>query len=169
LKGLIILVCACAVSVGLSACAQFTPSVSAGIVPGTSAAKDVEAKMGQPAEKIAAANGDSVWFYPQNQAGRQTIAVRVSPDGIVRSVEERLEPEYIRKIVAGVTTTAQARELLGPPFRVARLPLQQRDVWEYLFYDQMAVKQILGLQFSPDGIVREINITRDPTEASAAK
>ena len=124
--------------------------------------------MGQPAARITLANGDSVWFYPQNRAGRQTIAVRISPDGIVRSVEERLEPEQIRKIVVGVTTTGQTRELLGPPYRVGHLPLLQRDVWEYLFYDKMAVKQVLSLQFSLDGIVREINITRDPTDFSGA-
>lgn len=125
--------------------------------------------MGQPAEKITLANGDSVWFYPQNQAGRQTIAVRISPDGIVRSVEERLEPEQIRKIAAGVTTGGQARELLGPPYRVGRLPLVQRDVWEYLFYDEMAIKQVLSLQFSSDGVVQEVNIARDPLEVSGAK
>jgi hypothetical protein len=157
---------ACAIVSGLSACAPFALSGSGGISPGTSAAKDVEASMGQPAEKLALANGDSLWFYPQNRAGRQTIAVRISRDGIVRSIEERLEPDNFSRIVAGVTTTAQAHELLGPPYRIGHLPLLQRDVWEYLFYDKMAAKQILSLQFSSDGVVREVNITRDPIDFS---
>ena len=167
----ILLILTWVVGLALSSCESITPFEPFqhhvnDLVPGTSVAKDVESRMGQPTEKINLANGDSVWFYAQNRAGRQTIAVRISPDGIVRSVEERLEPEQISKIVAGVTTTGQTRELLGPPYRIGRLPLLQRDVWEYLFYDKMAVKQILNLQFSLDGIVREISITRDPVDFS---
>ena len=156
----------CGFGMVLGGCASLT---GGGLIPGKSVAKDVEAAMGQPAEKISSPNGDSIWFYPRHQAGRQTIAVRIAPDGTVRSVEERLEPEYMAKVVAGVTTASQARELLGPPYRVTRLPLLQREVSDYLFYDGMGVKQVLSLQFSPDGIVREINVVRDPTEVSGAK
>ena len=134
------------------------------LLPGKSVVKDVEGQMGQPAEKITLANGETEWFYPRNQAGRQTIAVQFSPDGVVRSIEERLEPGVIRKVVPEVTTMRQVRELLGPPNRVTRASLfREREGWEYFIYDASQQKDILYLQFSPDGVLRDKYITRDPT------
>ena len=113
MKRMMELIVACIAGLALSSCesigsfAPFTPFHVNGIVPGTSVAKDVEAKMGPPAEKIGLVNGDSVWFYPRNRAERQTIAVRISADGVVRSVEESLEPDNLRKIVAAIDYNEQ--------------------------------------------------------------
>lgn len=69
--------------------------------------------------------------------------------------------EDLGKLVPGTTTTSQVRELLGPPRRVARLDRQQRDVWEYRRYVDPMDEHLVAVQFSPDGIVREVLMLKD--------
>lgn len=69
--------------------------------------------------------------------------------------------EDLGKLTAGVTTTAQVRALLGPPLRVARLDRQQREVWEYRRYVDPFDDRHVAVQFSPDGIVREVLVLKD--------
>lgn len=142
----------------LAGCAAYN---GRGLVPGKSVAAEVQSLMGTPDEKIALANGDAVWFYPRNPYGPHTYAVRFAPDGVVREVEQRLTVQNLQKLVAGVTTSKQARELLGPPWRVSRLDRQQRDVWEYYMYNDVQVEHYLYVQFSGDGFVREVLLLRD--------
>src|SRR5262249_12302780 len=132
-----------------------------GLVPGQSRAADVEAQMGPPAEKLSASNGESVWFYPRQPFGRQTYAVRIGSNGVVRGVEQRLTVENVNKLTPG-TTEAAVRELLGPPWRVTHLARLQRDVWEYTMYNQNASldQYFLYVQFS-GGAVREVLMMRD--------
>ena len=71
--------------------------------------------------------------------------------------------EDLRKLAPGTTTTSEVRELLGPPVRVVRFDRMQRDVWEYRRYmDPMNEFQV-AVQFSPDGIVREVLVLKDYT------
>jgi hypothetical protein len=142
----------------LAGCASYS---GRGLVPGQSRSADVESLMGAPAEKVAAANGETVWFYPRQPFGRQTYAVRVGPDGIVRGVDQRLTVENMHKLAAGTTTKKEARELLGPPWRVSRQDRQQRDVWEYSMYDARQFEYNLYIQFSGDGVLREVLLLRD--------
>lgn len=153
-----LLVASLAIVLLLAGCASFSGS---GLVPGQSRSGDVEAQMGQPAEKIALASGGSVWFYPRQPFGRQTYAVTLDEGGIVRAVEQRLTVENMHKLAQGTTTTKQARELLGPPWRVSRLERQQREVWEYSMYNAAGFEYYLYVQFSGDGVVREVLLLRD--------
>src|SRR5258706_8190340 len=88
-----------------------------GLVPGQSTEKDVQAQMGPPAERLKASDGDSIWFYPSQPFGRQMYAVRLTPAGAVRSVEQVLTESNLAKMVPGVSTRGQARGLFGPPFQ----------------------------------------------------
>lgn len=132
-----------------------------GLVPGTSDAKDVEALMGPPAERITVAGGDSVWFYPRNPAGPHTYAVRLNPQGIVQAIDQRLTMDNLARLVPGTTTRAEARALLGPPWEVSRLPRQQREVWSYRMDNGLFVEHDLYLQFSADGVLRESILLKD--------
>ena len=158
MKNPAILVLGAALAAG---CASYDGS---GLVAGQSTTADVERLMGRPAEKVAAANGDSTWFYPHNPAGRDTYAVRVSTEGVVRSVEQRLTVDNMAKLVAGSTTTKEVRELFGPPNRVIRMERQQREAWEYYYYNPIQIPFILYVQASADGIVREVVTIRDPSQ-----
>lgn len=117
--------------------------------------------MGTPADKVALSAGESVWFYPRQPFGRRMLAVRLGPDGVVRGVEQRLTPENVRKLVPGTTQAKDVRELLGPPWRVARLERQHRDVWEYAIYDLRGFEYVLYVQLSGEGVVREVLMLRD--------
>ncbi|MEW6687673.1 MAG: hypothetical protein AB1452_01150 [Pseudomonadota bacterium] len=150
-----ILLCA---AVLLAGCASYD---GRGLVPGKSTSGDVQALMGSPAERLASADGGSVWYYPRNPAGLHTYAVRIGPDGVMRGIEQRLTVENMGKLVAGTTTAKQVRELLGPPWRVTRLERQRRDVWEYSMYDAVQDEHFLYVQFSGDGLVREVLLLRD--------
>jgi hypothetical protein len=65
------------------------------------------------------------------------------------------------KLAQGTTTAKEARELLGPPWRVSRLERQQREVWEYAMYNASGFEYYLYVQFSGDGVVREVLLLRD--------
>ncbi len=131
-----------------------------GLVPGVATAAQAEALMGSPAETRSTADGGKVLVFTRAPLGRHTYAVALGPDGKVRGVEQLLTWANTEKLLAGTTTRPQVRELLGPPGIVSRLPRQQREVWEYkwLHYDE---KRILWVQFSDDGIVREVLNMRD--------
>jgi hypothetical protein len=144
----------------LAGCASYD---GRGLVAGRSTAAEVEGLMGQPREKLALKDGDTIWFYPRNPMGRDTYAVRVSPDGRVRSVEQTLTVENSARLVAGTSTTRDVREIFGPPNRVIRMGMQQRDAWEYFLYNGVQVPHTLYVQASADGIVREVFLVRDPS------
>ncbi len=65
------------------------------------------------------------------------------------------------KIRPGETSSAQVRELLGPPLRVTRFDRLQRDVWEYRRYEDPTDDRQVAVQFSSDGIVREVIVLKD--------
>lgn len=135
-----------------------------GLVADSSTAADVERVMGRPAEKLVSANGDSTWFYPHGPAGRDTYAVRIAPDGRVRAVDQRLTEANMAKLIAGTTTAKEVREIFGPPGRVIRMDRQQREAWEYFYFNPVQIPFILYVQTSADGIVREVLTIRDPSQ-----
>ena len=156
---------AAALALLLAACVSYDGS---GLTVGTSRAADVEAKMGAPDEKLASEGGGSIWFYTRPSGGH-SFAVELGPDGIVRKIDSRLTEENIAGIRAGVSSRAEVRALLGPPHFVSHLDRQQREVWEYKRL-QVTERRVLWVQFSGDGLVREVldSIDHDYLPASAA-
>ncbi len=155
------------ISLALAGCASIN---GRGLVPGQSTGKDVEALMGAPAERITVSGGDSLWYYPSQPMGRQTWAVRLTPAGVVRSVDQLLTEENLKNIVGGTTTAKQAREILGPPWRTSHNSRMQRDVWEYTMFNATQWDYFLYLQLSSDGVVREVLLMKDYIkEVGAAK
>jgi hypothetical protein len=131
-------------------------------VPGVSSAADVEALMGPPAEKVlVAADGEEVWFYPRQPTGLHTFAVRMGPDKVMRGIEQRLTEQNMQQLVPGRTTAKETRELFGPPWRSARNFLGDRDCWDYRMYNVVQVEYILSVQFSDDGLLREVVFLQD--------
>lgn len=144
----------------LMACASFD---GRGLVAGRSTAAEVGARMGATADRIALANGDTVLYFSRQPAGRAMYVVTLAPDGVMKSIDQRITRQNFAKIVAGVWTGKEVRELLGPPALAGRLALQPRDWWEYKFreypdYDY----RVLWVQFSEDGVVRELLDMPDP-------
>jgi len=140
----------------LSGCA----ATGQGLVGGVSTSADVLAQMGHPAERVAAADGDTIWFYP-NHFGRVTYAVHVAPDGRVRLVDQVLDEAHVARIAAGQTTRAQVGAMFGPPYQTTYLPRQKREVWTWNMFNVQQIPHQLHVQMSDDGIVREVLMLED--------
>ena len=141
-----------------SGCASFDGS---SLVPGRSTAKEVEALMGVPADRIKLADGDTNWYYPRQPTGRMMFVVRMSPDGVMRAKDQLLTEKNLTRLVRDATTREQAREIVGPPWRVAQMERQQREVWEYYVFNVEQMEYFLYLQFSHDGVLREVMMLKD--------
>ena len=142
----------------LAGCASFDGK---GLASGSSVAQ-VEAVMGPPKDKVAVAGGDTIWFYPRGPFSPYTFAVRMSAAGTMLSVEQVLTEQNWSRIRIGQSTGREVRELIGPPMGSKRLERQQREVWGYTVESTIGVRHYLYVQFSADGIVRELVMVRDP-------
>ena len=80
-----------------------------------------------------------------------------------RSGGQGPSPEDLGRIRPGVTTTGEVKALLGPPIHVTRFDRMDRDVWEYRRYNDPMDELHIAVQFSPDGIVREVLALKDYT------
>jgi outer membrane protein assembly factor BamE (lipoprotein component of BamABCDE complex) len=56
---------------------------------------------------------------------------------------------------------AEVRDLLGAPHRVESLPRIEREVWTYKTLNEGIWRKDLFVQFSRDGVVREILLLND--------
>jgi len=124
------------------------------LVPGQSTATDAEARLGEPAQQLKLANGDRALYFSRLPNGRAMYVVTVGPDGVMKSIEQRMNQASFARIVPNAWTRKEVSELLGPPGKVGRLERQQREWWEYRY--AYGYPRILYVQFSDDGVVREM-------------
>ena len=123
------------------------------LVPGQSTISDVEAK--HPAEKRVVA-GETVYYFPELPWGYRSYAARVSSDGKLLAMEQRLTPENIGKVVRGKTTGDEVRDLLGPPWEPIHYARMERDVWTYpMRIGADPTPKWFVVHVAPDGIVSD--------------
>ena len=136
----------------LSGCGSFN---GYGLMPGSSGEADVVALMGTPSQKVALPNGDSALYFSRLPEGRAVFVVRVGPNGVMKSIEQRLNRANLKMIFAGTSTMKEVRELFGPPGKEGSLERQARTWWEYKYFD-VDQRRVIWVQFSGDGVVREV-------------
>ena len=141
----------------LVACATFD---GRGLTPGQSSAADVERVMGTPAEKRQVAGGETWYYYPRQPFGRKTFVARMSPEGRLVAIEQRLTDENIAKIVPNTTRAEQVRDLLGPPYAAGHYARLERNIWTWHMrrFGDPGIPVQLNVQMSADGLVREVYI-----------
>lgn len=134
------------------------------LVPGQSTLNDVERIMGQPADKRVGAQGETVYWYPQLPYGRANYAARISPDGRLIAMEQRLTEENILKVLKG-TSAAEVYDLLGPPYQPTLFTRLEREVWTYpMLVQGYGYPKWFVVQLSLDErTVREAFLMDDPT------
>ena len=147
------------VLVFLAGCASYS---GRGLVPGQATASDADKLMGPAAEQRPGPGGETVRYYSRQPYGREIYAARFGADGRLIAIEQRLTTDNLEKMVRGSWTANQVRDLLGPPFEVHRLPGPDREAWTYWMHGTTFPKH-LYVQFSPDGILREVIYIDDPT------
>ena len=131
-----------------------------GLMPGQSTEAEVEKLMGPSKDKRAGPDGETVLWFPRLPAGRVSYAARISTDGRLIAVEQRLTGENVARLVPGTSRESDVRDLLGPPYRVDPFPRMQRDAWTY--QAQGIQPQLIVVQFSQDHILREAYMIDDP-------
>jgi hypothetical protein len=139
-------------ALSIAACASFD---GRGLVPGQSSEADVAATMGRPALTLERPGGGRLLYFSRLPYGREIYKASIGPDGALRSLEPTLTPANIRGLEMDKATRDQARELLGPPYRITRAPFKPLEVWEYP-WRIMEDRRILWLSFSDDGVLREM-------------
>ena len=115
------------VAVFLAAC---TSPETYRLVPGESTAHDVEMMLGQPADKRAGPDGQTIYWYPQLPWGRASYAARIDEDGTLLAIEQRLVEENTKQVAPG-WSAAQVYDLLGPPWWPETYPRMERTAWTY--------------------------------------
>jgi hypothetical protein len=148
----------CAVAL-LAACSTnpFLPK------PGDSVTQ-LEKEMGPAADKRVHSDGETWYYYPRQPHGLAMYVARVSQDGKVIAVEQRLTDQNVAQLQKGKSSADEVRDLLGPPWKVWPFPRMQRDIWEYRMMTDAGggTPQGLYVQLSPDKVVREIYVLNDP-------
>ena len=147
------------VAIVLSGCASYS---GRGLAPGQSGAAEVEAVMGPPAERSHSANGETILWFPRFPFGRQSYAARIGADGKLIAIEQRLTPENVARLQPGRTTAKEVHDLLGPPWREDAYPRLAREIWTYPMMASDPTPKHFYVQFSGDGVVRELYLLDDP-------
>lgn len=122
--------------------------------------------MGAPAVRRALPEGDTALYFSRLPAGRAMYVAVFGADGVLKSLEQRLTRQNFAKIAAGAWTRAQVLDLLGPPGDSGWLSRERREWWEYKYYDYD--RRVLYVQFSQEGVVREVLDMMDPAEVKPA-
>ena len=154
------LVLALAAGLLAAGCASFD---GRGLVPGHSTAADVEAAMGPAADKRITAAGETVYYYPRLPWGYATYAARISSNGRLVALEQRLTLENTARLKPDVTRAEEVRDLLGPPFEPMKSPLNDRVIWTYpMRVPGYPTPKWFLVQLSSDGVLRETYFIDDP-------
>jgi hypothetical protein len=142
------------------------PAVS--LTPGVSTEGEVLAAMGQPALRAKGAGGEMVLWYPRFPYGRQSYAARISPDGRLVGIENRLTDPHIATLKVNETRKEEVLQIIGPPYRSSRFERMQREIWDYPMPCLVSCFILLA-QFSPDGVLRELYQVLDPDTLSRGR
>lgn len=146
----------------IAGCASYS---GYGLQPGVATRDDVIRVMGTPAQRTAAANGETVLWYPRLPYGRESFAARIAPDGKLVAIEQRLAREYFSQLKPNAMRRDDVLALVGPPYRITQFKRLDREVWDYPTPCFMTC-ELLVVQFSPDGVMREAFRVQDPEALS---
>ena len=142
----------------LGGCASYS---GAGLVPGVSTASDVEAVMGAPTEVREVPGSGTVLWYPRMPYGDGSYAALIGRDGKLLSIEQRITEENVAHILPGRSTADDVRSIVGPPYRIDQFARMGREIWTYKL-QVFPFPKALFVQFSYDGVVREVYYMDDP-------
>ena len=151
--------CGAAAGVTLAGCA-----VTA-FQPGT-AQSEIRTAMGAPAAVMTARDGTTEWQYPQGPSGLHTYIARFDAQDRLRSWEQALDDDHFMRIRVGESTTADVKELVGPPWRTMDFPRKGETAWDYRYQDTWGYLVEYSVIFDKAGLVaskfpRRLNDGRD--------
>lgn len=130
------------------------------IAPNSTSADELVKKLGKPTETRANSAGGEFWDYVYGPAGTETWRYAVDGGRTVRSVEQLLTYQRLYKVVTGVTTEREVRELLGKPSQISRLAMGPS--WEWRVNLQPTMGNFV-VNFNHKGIATSTAVLMDPS------
>ena len=132
------------------------------LVPGQSTLSDVERTMGHAADKRIV-GGETVYYYPRLPWGYESYAARMSADGKLISLEQRLTDANIKKVKPEVTRGSEVLDLLGPPYEPMKQARTGSEIWTYpMRIAGFPTPKWFLVTVGPDGVVSEAYLIDDP-------
>ena len=136
------------------------------IVPNATHADELLKKLGTPTDTRTDPQGGEWWEYAYGPEGTETWLFGIDRSRMVRSSTQLLTHERLHRVVPGVTTEAQVRELLGKPRRITRFVAE--TAWEWRV-DLKPSKGLFVVRFGPNGLATGINVLEDNSMDSSDK
>jgi hypothetical protein len=115
--------------------------------------QDVRSKAGRPTD-VRLAPDEEIWEYATGPEGVETHVVAFDSRGVVRSVEQVLTLDNIRRLTPGKTTREETRALLGRPGDINMM--NGKEVWEWRFRPFGFIPEVLAVSFGGDGLVTDV-------------
>jgi len=141
-------------------CASYAGS---GLKPGVDSEARVREVMGEPAMKLANADGTTTLAYPRGPTGYDTFMARLTSAGRLESIEQVLDTRHFNRIVPGLGKEDVLR-IIGPPRLEQPFPRQQELAWDYRYLDEWGFSSILSVMFDAQGRVKHKVMAREPKD-----
>lgn len=129
------------------------------IVPNKTTTSELLQKLGKPTETRRDKQGGESWDYAYGPQGTETWRYGIDRSKKVTSATQLLTLERLHRVVPGVTTTAEVRELLGEPRDV--MPFMSEVAWEW-YVNLGPTPSLFVVTFTPNGVATGINVLDDP-------
>lgn len=136
------------------------------IVPNATTADELLQKLGKPTDTRRSPQGGEFWEYAYGPEGTQTWLFGIDGGRVVRSSTQLLTEEQLHRVVPGVTTETQVRELLGKPRYITKF--REETAWEW----RVALPPSYGIfvvRFGSDGRATGVNVLVDGSSDSNDK
>src|SRR5439155_12499222 len=137
-----------AASVAVAGCVSY-----GGFTPGVSTMSEVRSKSGRPTD-VRFSPGEEIWEYATGPEGIETYVFVFDGNGVVRSAQQVLTEDNIRRLVPRKTTRVETRNLLGRPSDVYEM--NGSETWERRFKPLGFAPEILVVSFDKDGLVSKV-------------
>ncbi len=125
-----------------------------GLEPGRSTEGDVRRALGEPAMRLAGAEGSRQLVYPTGPFGTQTWMAFLSTDGRLLRLEQALTDDNLQRVSRGISQEEVLR-LIGPPWRKIDFANKRQVAWDYRFQDTWGYLVDYAVMVDERGIVAE--------------
>jgi outer membrane protein assembly factor BamE (lipoprotein component of BamABCDE complex) len=137
-------------------------AIPSAIKPGATA-EELTQKLGKPTAVRPAPGGGESWEYAYGPEGTETWLFSVDQGRKVRTSTQLLTEERLRQVVAGKSSEADVRALLGEPRDITRYPNGTTWEWRARIGPEMGMYVV---HFGTNGTASGYSVLKDYKEMS---
>jgi hypothetical protein len=148
---------ALALGLGLGGCGALSRTPPAG-----TPLADVTARLGQPNATYPDPDGGQVLEYRGQPMGQFQHMARIGADGRLISYDQVLTSENFARVQVNRWTREDILRHFGKPADMARVRLDDREVWSYRYKQDGLWNSMMNVYFNARGVVIRLQDTPDP-------